>query len=511
MAPFLGPRLRTLLTVLVFFLCFTAHASPLFLLKQRAGQKFIYEVIQKSDVDYSCMLENEFYSYLYVFTEAMNTMLKDLFRNGTMQSISFSEPSTFDSCPMNYLSFTPFGQFKNAGCLKTLLHAGIAGDCAAKNPLCCVLYWRYPPSLSRNLSLRDIDPRLIFWDGTQAVNGFFTNFSVSYLNDYKNCNTWPVYPRNSREDAGAALAVDSTGKWGFTRSIAPFISFVERRIDAPTAAQTTQFAALGAAGKGVWEKQRRFGNIPIVAPIVVCAALLAVCLVLLLLFHQCTEPPAQKEQAELLASIEALEASTAVQEAEISRRRTRSERRSPSQQLPSGRQTPSGSFAKAPKSSPSPVDLYGSLATSGQRFSQLQLMGMTPSPSVQQDPARALSTPLRSPSNLSGSTALTRKNSLSELQSPRVQAMSSDRRASITADHRRPKKQDSPSPQQQQQALPRVSSSLSRVNSFGGGQSSHPPSRTSSARGRMNSMPLSGPRSPESFQNPLIGRQSFRL
>ena len=511
MAPFLGPRLRTLLTVLVFFLCFTAHASPLFLLKQRAGQKFIYEAIQKSDVDYSCMLENEFYSYLYVFTEAMNTMLKDLFRNGTMQSISFSEPSTFDSCPMNYLSFTPFGQFKNAGCLKTLLHAGIAGDCAAKNPLCCVLYWRYPPSLSRNLSLRDIDPRLIFWDGTQAVNGFFTNFSVSYLNDYKNCNTWPVYPRNSREDAGAALAVDSTGKWGFTRSIAPFISFVERRIDAPTAAQTTQFAALGAAGKGVWKKQRRFGNIPIVAPIVVCAALLAVCLVLLLLFHQCTEPPAQKEQAELLASIEALEASTAVQEAEISRRRTRSERRSPSQQLPSGRQTPSGSFAKAPKSSPSPVDLYGSLATSGQRFSQLQLMGMTPSPSVQQDPARALSTPLRSPSNLSGSTALTRKNSLSELQSPRVQAMSSDRRASITADHRRPKKQDSPSPQQQQQALPRVSSSLSRVNSFGGGQSSHPPSRTSSARGRMNSMPLSGPRSPESFQNPLIGRQSFWL
>jgi hypothetical protein len=479
-------------------------ASPAYLMRQREGQQLIYEARRNLLDGYEAMLDGDAtYNYPYAFTEGMNLMVKDLLSHEILQVLGYGVPSRFDECRFLITSGLYAAMYSASGCFKSLLHAGIAGDCKATNPLCCVLYWRYPASLSDRLPVSQIDPQLIFWDGTKTVNGFFTNFSNDYLANYTDCAAMPTWPPNSNNTVadGAALSVDANGEWRFTRYRQPCLSFVEHHIRTPNSTQLAEFNLLNAAGTPHWKSAHQFGNVTIVAPIVVCVALLVGCLVMLLLFYFCTEPQTQKAQAELQELIESLETSTAELEAEISRRRASQ----------SARQAPNGSFAKVAKQSLSPVELYGSSTPSHAYPSQPNLMGQrgpfTATP-PRQEPARAFSSPSRLPSNLMSPAVLSRQGSQSQLQ---PHPASSGRRASITQDHRRSaQKQESSPPAPQQQSLQRTGSILSRSSSFARGVPSCPLSRASSGCGRSSSVPPSVQQPSQTFQNPLIGRQSFR-
>ncbi|KPA77224.1 hypothetical protein ABB37_07131 [Leptomonas pyrrhocoris] len=475
-------------------------------MKQRAGQQFTYEARRNVQSEYEAMLDDASYNYPYVFTEDMSRMLQDLFNHSTLQTLGGGVTSIFEECTYNAGGDPNVAIYSGAGCVKSLLHAGIAADCVAPNPLCCVLYWRYPPSLADRLPVLELDPQLIFWDGARPVNGFYTNFSAKYLQNNSNCTAWPAWPTGGSSPVdGAALAVDATGEWRFTRRRQPALSFVEHRITTPTAEQSTNFDRLSAAGTTAWEKVHQFGDIPAAGPIVACVCLLVLCLVLLLVFYCCTEPQARRAQSELREKIDALASTTADQEAEICRRRTRSERKTPQ----SERQTPSscGSFSKPAKQSLSPVPVGRSSSTPSRWPSQAQLMdqrngsgvrGVLPSPSA--SPRQALArTPSRPPPSRVNSASpgvLSRQGS--HFESPQRNVAGPSRRASITSDHRRKSKnQDRP------QQLPQADSSLSRNGSSTAGV----PARAAS---RHSSVASPSQRPVQTFQNPLIGRQSFK-
>ncbi|KPI84619.1 hypothetical protein ABL78_6324 [Leptomonas seymouri] len=450
-------RLRTFVLVSIVGACMmltaapTVDASPMYLMKQRAGQQFIYEI-------HHGMLQDSFYNYPYVLNEGMNIMLKRLSKNSALQTLSSVGSNTVNSC-----LYEGAGGTGAAGCVKMPLHTGIAGDCVATNPLCCVLYWRFPASLPDRLHLRDIDPRLIFWDGTRTVNGFYTNFSMEYLVDSSNCSVWPE--KGSTASEGAVLSVDSDGGWRFTSSLQTLLSVVEHRITSPTREQLSVFSALRAAGEAELLKGQQFGDVNIAAPVSLCVVFLIGCLVLLLLFYCCTVPQARRQQAELQTTIEILEASTAKKESEICRRRTRSDPRVSK----SERHTPasSGSLTRASK------------------------VGTNPNTSQ-----RSFSAPSRSPSDLTTASVLNRQGHPPQ---PSLQgATSSGRAAGVNPDYRHQLGQRAAS-----QQIQRVSSNLSHGNGIKEKALTRPATHGSFT-------PSPARRSPQSFQNPLLGRQSFK-
>lgn len=51
--------------------------------------------------------------------------------------------------------------------------AGLDSTCAYKATLCCTWYYSVQTGLS--LPLSNVDPDMIFWNGSSTVNGYFTN------------------------------------------------------------------------------------------------------------------------------------------------------------------------------------------------------------------------------------------------------------------------------------------------------------------------------------------------
>ncbi|CAG9571240.1 hypothetical protein LMJF_14_0560 [Leishmania major strain Friedlin] len=334
--PAVQALLLTLLLCASAFTSVVVDASPAYLLAQRRGQRFAYEAKSDPVIDVDGLLPNASCSFLYAFTEDMNIFIKNLISSSVMANFGTgAEEHGFDHCNLLSLPQNDWNTtYTLSGCFKTLLHAGIAGDCVADNPLCCVQYWRYPTSLPDRLPSDQIDPRLIFWDGTKAVNGFYTNFSDKYRAHYWNCSSFRPWPECScTYGANSTLAVDANGEWRYTRRYMPFLTYVEHRVDSPTGKAAAQLTLLDTTSTPAWAAVHQFGDIPLPVPIVVLAGLVVVLFISLLLMYLCGYKPAVKEEKELCAKIEDVQARTAKAEEKLAAKRRRNQRRSSSHSI----------------------------------------------------------------------------------------------------------------------------------------------------------------------------------
>ncbi|GET87081.1 hypothetical protein, unknown function [Leishmania tarentolae] len=331
-----GPfrSVQALLSLLVCLSTLTAvvvvvDASPAYLLAQRRGQRFTYEAKNDGVVDMDSLLPNASCSFLYAFTEEMNGFIKDLVNSPVMMSFGTgAEEHGFDNC--NMLSSADAGwstSYILSGCFKALLHAGIAGDCLAENPFCCIQYWRYPASLPDRLPSDQIDPRLIFWDGTKAVNGFYTNFSDKYRALYQNCSFFRPWPECSCVyGANSTLAVDANGEWRYTRRYMPFLTYIEHRVDTPADTESGELAQLVSTSAPTWAAVHKFGDIPVLVPVVVAACFVVIFFIFVLLMYLCGYKPALKEEEELRAKIKDMQARTAEVEKKLAAKRRHNQR-----------------------------------------------------------------------------------------------------------------------------------------------------------------------------------------
>ncbi|KAG5483730.1 hypothetical protein LSCM4_04882 [Leishmania orientalis] len=455
-------------------------ASPAYLLAQRRGRKFTYEATSDPAIGIDHLLPNASSSFLYAFTEDMNTFIKSLFARSVMESFgNGAEMHGFGNCRL--LSVPQYDwntTYALSGCFKTLLHAGIAGDCVADNPFCCIQYWRYPPSLPDRLPSGQIDPRLIFWDGTKAVNGFYTNFSDQYRAQYPNCSSFRPWPECScTYGANSTLAVDANGEWRYTRRYMPFLTYIEHRVDNPTGNEVVQLTLLEATAAGAYAAVHKFGDIPLVAPMLLSANLIVILFTALLLMYLCGYKPALKKEEDLRTKIEDLQARTAEAEAKLAAKRRRNSR---SSNLPA--QTPRESFVASPKTTPSPVNHNG-MPSRNASFKSVQshLLPVEPHQVPRAHSVASLTRPgIQSQQQLRGSFMAARTRMDTEHQRPSSVANSACSRMGSPASASAPPLTAPPA-----SAIVKRSSSTGSIHS---------------SRVRQ---------SPQGFHNPLIGRQTF--
>ncbi|CAC9468617.1 hypothetical protein conserved [Leishmania donovani] len=472
-----------LLTLLLCAPAFTAvvvDASPAYLLAQRRGQRFAYEAKSDPVIDIDRLLPNASCSFLYAFTEDMNIFIKNLISSSVMANFGTgAEEHGFDHCNLLSLPQNDWNTtYTLSGCFKTLLHAGIAGDCVADNPLCCVQYWRYPTSLPDRLPSDQIDPRLVFWDGTKAVNGFYTNFSDKYRAQYWNCSSFRPWPECScTYGANSTLAVDANGEWRYTRRYMPFLTYVEHRVDSPTGKAAAQLTLLDTTSTPAWAAVHQLGDIPLLVPIVVSAGLVVVLLISLLLMYLCGYKPALKEEKELCAKIEDVQARTAKAEEKLAAKRRRNQRSASSLA-----RTPRGSFVASSAAALSPVNQRCSSSHSISPKSA-QLHVLSAEPHQQQHACAAASLPSQ--------------GTQSQLQTRGTLMAAHNRRDAV---HRRPSSRaDS--------TCSRKSSPVTTAASTVNDPLANSILKRASSTGSMKS--AASRQSPQSFQNPLIGRQTF--
>lgn len=476
---------QALLTLLLSVSAFTAvvvDASPAYLLAQRRGGKFTYEAKSDPVVDIDRLLPNASCSFLYAFTEDMNIFIKNLISSSVMANFgTAAEEHGFDRCNFLSLSQNDWNTtYTLSGCFKTLLHAGIAGDCVADNPLCCVQYWRYPASLPDRLPSDQIDPRLIFWDGTKAVNGFYTNFSDKYRAQYRSCSSFRPWPECSCiYGANSTLAVDANGEWRYTRRYMPFLTYVEHRVDTPTGKAAAQLALLDTTSAPAWAAVHKFGDIPVLVPIVVSAGLLVILFISLLLMYLCGYKPALKEEAELCAKIEDVQARTARAEEKLAAKRRRNQRSASSLA-----RTPQGSVVASSTVTLSPVtQRCASSHSISPKSAQLHVLSAEPHQQQQHHACAA--------------AALSSQGIQSQ---PQTRGSFIAARSRTDAVHRRPSFR--PDSTCSRKSSP-VTTAASMIN--------NPPANSilkrASSTGSMKS--AASRQSPQSFQNPLIGRQTF--
>ncbi|KAG5483312.1 hypothetical protein LSCM1_04855 [Leishmania martiniquensis] len=481
-----APSCLTQALHLLLLLCMLApgmvvvDASPAYLLAHRRGGAFTYEAKSDPVIGIDHLLPNASCSFLYAFTEDMNLFIKSLFSSSVMESFgNGAEVHSFGDCrllsvPQNDWNTT----YALSGCFKTLLHAGIAGDCVAENPFCCVQYWRYPPSLPDRLPSDQIDPRLIFWDGTKAVNGFYTNFSDEYRSQYKSCAHFRPWPQCAcTYVANSTLAVDANGEWRYTRRYMPFLTYIEHRVDNPTGSEAVQLTLLEAAAASAWAAAHKFGKIPLVAPIILSAGLVVVLFILLLLMYLCGYKPALKKEEALRTKIEDLQAQTAAAEAKLAAKRRPHPRSSTS-----FAQMSQESFVASPKTTPSPLK-HNWMPSHNASFKSVQphVLPLDPQQEPCVHPVASVTNPgILSPQQLRGSFTAVRSRVDTEHQHPSSMAISASSRMG--------------SP---------VSASASAFNAI---QASSIVKRSPSTASMRSSTMR---QSPQGFQNPLIGRQTF--
>ncbi|KPA77222.1 hypothetical protein ABB37_07129 [Leptomonas pyrrhocoris] len=158
-------------------------------------------------------------------------------------------------------------------CYKALLAAAAPADCPAANVLCCPLFWRVRGQ-NIETTMAEMDAETIFWNGAHAINGFFTNFSQSYLMENGNCSK-PVFS----DTTAISLSVDATGEWRFVPLLTSYVlQETALNINATSAAtyfnntnpQDTVDTAR-VAQQPLYRSLQQY-----VIPVVVCVALLVV-------------------------------------------------------------------------------------------------------------------------------------------------------------------------------------------------------------------------------------------
>lgn len=178
-------------------------SRDLFLL--RAGSTYNYTMYSGSAVTGESHLTG-LTTYPYVFSADMNSALVAML-NGFLSSAKSNVRAVgggFHECIDNNL-----GNVDGTTCFKSLLAAAPPADCPAANKLCCPLFWRVE-SQGLRTTMAQVIPRTLFWNGATSVNGFYTNFSQSYLDANSNCST-PLFSSTSLIN----LAMDAYGEWRF--------------------------------------------------------------------------------------------------------------------------------------------------------------------------------------------------------------------------------------------------------------------------------------------------------
>ncbi|CAJ1987323.1 hypothetical protein conserved [Leishmania donovani] len=145
-------------------------------------------------------------TYPYVFSADMNSAIVAML-NGFLSSAKSNVSAVgggFHECIDNKL-----GAVDGTTCFKSLLAAAPPADCPAANKLCCPLFWRVG-SQGLRTTMAQVIPQTLFWNGATSVNGFYTNFSRSYLDANRNCSK-PLLRTTSLIN----LAMDAYGEWRF--------------------------------------------------------------------------------------------------------------------------------------------------------------------------------------------------------------------------------------------------------------------------------------------------------
>lgn len=77
--------------------------------------------------------------------------------------------------------------------------------------MCCTWYY-LNDTKSLGLPANKIDPDAIFWNGSSSVNGFYTNFTSSYVKmNLGNCNV--AWVETTRP---VGFSIDMNGEWCMT-------------------------------------------------------------------------------------------------------------------------------------------------------------------------------------------------------------------------------------------------------------------------------------------------------
>ncbi|CAG9571239.1 hypothetical_protein_-_conserved [Leishmania major strain Friedlin] len=185
------------------------HAAALLpsrdLFLRRAGSTYNYTMYSGSAVTGESHFTG-LTTYPYVFSAGMNSAIVAML-NGFLSSVKSNVSAVgggFHECIDNKL-----GAVDGTACFKTLLAAAPPADCPAANKLCCPLFWRVE-SQGLRTTMAQVIPQTLFWNGATSVNGFFTNFSRSYLDANRNCSKPLLSPASP-----VNLAMDAYGEWRF--------------------------------------------------------------------------------------------------------------------------------------------------------------------------------------------------------------------------------------------------------------------------------------------------------
>ncbi|KAG5505103.1 hypothetical protein JIQ42_04289 [Leishmania sp. Namibia] len=171
----------------------------------RAGSTYNYTMYSGSAVTDESHF-TELTTYPYVFSEDMNSAIVAIL-NGLLSSAKSHMSAVgegFHTCIGN-----DSANLDGTACFKSLWAAAASVDCLTANSLCCPLFWRVANQDLRT-TMAQVIPQTIFWNGATSVNGFYTNFSQSYLNANSNCCK-PLFSTISLIN----LAVDAYGEWRF--------------------------------------------------------------------------------------------------------------------------------------------------------------------------------------------------------------------------------------------------------------------------------------------------------
>ncbi|KAG5483311.1 hypothetical protein LSCM1_04854 [Leishmania martiniquensis] len=221
------------------------HAAALLpsrsLFLARAGRTYSYTMYTGSAVTSESLLTGPT-TCPYVFSEGMNRAVVAML-NGFLAAATSNVSAVgggFPTCIDNNLA-------KRGGtaCFKSLLAAAAPADCPAANRLCCPLFWRVE-NQDLHTTMAQVNPQTIFWNGATSVNGFYTNFSRSYLDANSNCGT-PLFNTTSPIN----LAMDAYGEWRFVHLVTAF-TLLETGVDpgasgaTPSLGENPQSAILNA-------------------------------------------------------------------------------------------------------------------------------------------------------------------------------------------------------------------------------------------------------------------------
>jgi hypothetical protein len=204
---------RSALTFLLLTLIFCVAQLPtadavitaLTLRNSRFGNAYSYTMYNGSVITGESFVTGTT-TYPYVFDHSMNTFVVQLlnqylaFHNKTLHDVG----GTLAMC-MGSGGADATGE----KCYKALLAASAPADCPTPNVLCCPLFWRVGGQ-DIETTMTQMNLATIFWNGAYAVNGFYANFSESYLMQNSNCSK-PLFNGTTE----ISLAVDVTGEWRF--------------------------------------------------------------------------------------------------------------------------------------------------------------------------------------------------------------------------------------------------------------------------------------------------------